>query len=353
MHKIAILASGNGSNAENIVRRFHAGNAIRTVIVVSDHADAGVHERMRNLGVETVTLPAEVWKSRPSEVIDLLESHGVEMVILAGFMRKVHPAIVEMYEGRMLNLHPSLLPAYGGKGMYGHHVHEAVIAAGEKRSGATVHYVTDIMDGGEILLQGEVEVKPDDTPATLEAKIHEVEFDIFPRAIVKAFERLDIEDADKQDVTPSGRSEKEKGSAPVPPPMPEGTQNERWADVLKVEYDPAEAAKRAEEAEKRTAEMHRPPQYRPKAAEAPSDEVREPMPPTYTLWAVIMTICCCLVPGIIAIVYSSQVSTRYLAGDIEGSRRASRRAEGWIIASFVLGVMSATLYVPLMLISGL
>lgn len=348
MHKIAILASGNGSNAENIVRRFHDGNAIRTVVVVSDHADAGVHERMHNLGVETITLPAEVWKTRPAEVIDLLESHGVEMVVLAGFMRKVHPAIVEMYDGRMLNLHPSLLPAYGGKGMYGHHVHEAVIAAGEKRSGATVHYVTDIMDGGEILMQGEVEVTPDDTPATLEAKVHEVEFDIYPRAIVKAFDRLDREAAKATEHTEN--IEKKATASPTPPPTPHGTQNEQWAEVLKVDYDAEEAARRATNAETRAsisgpsntpAPRQRPPQYH-----------SEPMPPTYLLWAVVMTVFCCLIPGIIAIIYSSQVSSKYLAGDIEGARRASRRAEGWIIASFVLGVLSATLYLPLTLISG-
>lgn len=352
MHKIAIFASGNGSNAENIVRRFQDGNALRTVIVLSDKANAGVHARMKALGVESVTLPADVWNNRPAEVIDLLERHGVELVALAGFMRKVHPAIVEMYEGRMLNLHPSLLPKYGGKGMYGHHVHEAVIAAGEAQSGATVHYVTDVMDGGEILLQGRVDVSPEDTPASLEAKVHEVEFDIYPRAIMMALNRLDA-------------PKPEPASAPAaePPVYAEGKaepagQREQWAEALGMEYDAAES-------ERRAAAVSEPPVYRVPEPPAPpagnpnapmgnteAERPAEPMPPTWMLWSIIMTVCCCFIPGIVAIVFSSQVSTRYAAGDLEGARRASRMAEGWIIASFVLGVLSATLYVPLMMISS-
>lgn len=348
MHKIAILASGNGSNAENIVRRFQDGNALRTTIVLSDKANAGVHSRMKSLGVESVTLPADVWKNRPAEVIDLLERHGVELVVLAGFMRKVHPAIVEMYEGRMLNLHPSLLPKYGGKGMYGHHVHEAVIAAGETESGATVHYVTDVMDGGEILLQGRVDVLPEDTPASLEAKVHDVEFDIYPRAIMMALNRLD---APKPEPAPSA----------VPPAYTEpksepAGQLGQWSEALGMKYDAAEA-------ERRAAAMSEPPVYlAPEPPAAPmgnaplrSTEVErpaEPMPPTWMLWSIIMTVCCCFIPGLVAIVFSSQVSTRYAAGDLEGARRASRMAEGWIIASFVLGVLSATLYVPLTMISS-
>lgn len=346
MHKIAIFASGNGSNAENIVRRFQDGNALRTVIVLSDKANAGVHARMKALGVESVTLPADVWNNRPAEVIDLLERHGVELVVLAGFMRKVHPAIVEMYEGRMLNLHPSLLPKYGGKGMYGHHVHEAVIAAGEAESGATVHYVTDVMDGGEILLQGRVDVSPEDTPASLEAKVHEVEFDIYPRAIMMALNRLD---------SPKPETVATATPAPEPPTAPSG-QREQWADALGMEYDAAEA-------ERRAAAASEPPVYRAPEPPAPpmgnsplhnTEAVRpaEPMPPTWMLWSIIMTVCCSFIPGLVAIVFSSQVSTRYAAGDLEGARRASRMAEGWIIASFVLGVLSATLYVPLMMISS-
>jgi phosphoribosylglycinamide formyltransferase-1 len=99
-------------------------------------------------------------------------------------MRKVHDDIVKAFPGHILNIHPSLLPAYGGKGMWGHHVHEAVIAAGEKVSGATVHLVTEHIDGGDIILQGHVEVTPDDTPDTLEQKVHKIEYDIYPKAIL-------------------------------------------------------------------------------------------------------------------------------------------------------------------------
>lgn len=183
MHKIAILASGSGSNAENIVRHFHGGDDVRVAVVLSNKADAGVHERMQCLGVETVTLGNDVWADRPSEVIAELEERSVELVVLAGFLRKIHPDIVAAYRGRMLNIHPSLLPAYGGKGMYGRRVHEAVLAAGERETGVTVHHVTDEIDGGAIVAQDRVPIAPGETVATLEAKIHHLEHSLYPRAI--------------------------------------------------------------------------------------------------------------------------------------------------------------------------
>lgn len=177
------MASGSGSNAENIVRHFHGGDDVRVAVVLSNKADAGVHERMRRLGVETVTMGNDVWAECPSTVIAELEARGIELVVLAGFLRKIHPDIVAAYRGRMLNIHPSLLPAYGGKGMYGSRVHEAVLAAGEHETGVTVHYVTEEMDEGEIVAQGRVAVAPDETVASLEEKIHHIEHDLYPRAI--------------------------------------------------------------------------------------------------------------------------------------------------------------------------
>ena len=190
MYNIAILASGSGSNAENIARRFHDKGSARVAIVMSNKTDATVHDRMAALDVDTLTFPNETWDKEPQLIIDELVRHNIDLIVLAGFLRKIHPAIVCAYRGRMVNIHPSLLPAYGGKGMYGRRVHEAVIASGETRTGATVHYVTDEMDEGEIVMQESIAVLPDDTATTLEARIHDLEFDLYPRAIESVLQHL-------------------------------------------------------------------------------------------------------------------------------------------------------------------
>lgn len=190
MLNIAILASGTGSNAENIARHFRDRGDARVAIVLSNKAGALVHGRMATLGIGSMTFPNETWDAEPQTVIDCLRAHGIDLVVLAGFLRKIHPDIVSAYRGRILNIHPSLLPAYGGKGMYGHRVHEAVIAAGETRSGATVHYVTDVMDEGEIVMQQSIPVLSGDTAASLEERIHDLEFDLYPRAIDAVIRRI-------------------------------------------------------------------------------------------------------------------------------------------------------------------
>ena len=190
MLNIAILASGAGSNAENIARHFRDCGDASVAIVLSNKPGALVHGRMAALGIGSMTFPNETWDAEPQTVIDCLRNHGIDLVVLAGFLRKIHPDIVSAYRGRILNIHPSLLPAYGGKGMYGHRVHEAVIAAGETRSGATVHYVTDVMDEGEIVMQQSIPVLPGDTAASLEERIHDLEFDLYPRAIDVVIRRI-------------------------------------------------------------------------------------------------------------------------------------------------------------------
>jgi phosphoribosylglycinamide formyltransferase-1 len=182
---IAILASGSGTNAENIIRRFATSTEAEVSLVISNKPDAMALTRAERLGVETLYVSNDDFARQPQKVIDALRSRNIDLVVLAGFMRKIHDEIVAAYPGRILNIHPSLLPAYGGKGMWGHHVHEAVIAAGEKRSGATVHLVSEQIDGGAIVMQGEVEVTANDTAQTLEAKVHAVEYELYPRAIHK------------------------------------------------------------------------------------------------------------------------------------------------------------------------
>jgi phosphoribosylglycinamide formyltransferase-1 len=153
-------------------------------LVVSNKADAYGLTRAQRLGVESLYISNQDFAENPAAVLAELEKRDISMIVLAGFMRKIHDKIVDKYRDRILNIHPSLLPAYGGKGMWGHHVHEAVIAAGEKESGATVHIVSEHIDSGAIVMQGRVEVTPTDTAATLEAKVHQIEYEIYPKAIL-------------------------------------------------------------------------------------------------------------------------------------------------------------------------
>lgn len=366
MKQLAIFASGSGTNAENIARLFHQGNRIRVSVVLCNRKEAGVYSRMEALGVPVIYIPNSAWDNDPERVIETLKPYAPDLVVLAGFMKAVRPEIVSAFSGRMVNIHPSLLPAYGGKGMYGHHVHEAVIAAGETRSGVSVHYVTDVMDGGEIIMQQEVEVLPEDTAETLEAKIHQVEYDLYPRAIVKALGNPKEEPVSqiKPDVIDP---EPVSGPASVPP-VPAGgheaqaSVDEDWARTLHINYSDKEAERaRARIEEQQTpppiAKDVRPGQPRPLAsmhpvvAEAVSNGVE--LPKSYMWVSVVMAVLFSTIPGIVAIVYSASVSSRLSQGDIKGAARASRNAQGWIIASFVIGVLSATLWLPLSIISGL
>lgn len=254
--------------------------------------------------------------------------------------------------------------------MYGHHVHEAVIANKEQRSGVTVHYVTSECDAGEILMQEEVLITPDDTPETLEAKIHPVEYSLYPRAIVAALNRIEIQSRINRlrDKTPTPAPVKEEIVTPpavnegvvtppavneeavTPPPVPAAQE---WADKLGIKYDPDKVAPAysARPAASAPAEgCQQPAAYAaPSHTPANTGENAEGMPPTNLIWAVLVTILCCTIPGIVAIVMSSKVTSRYQAGDIEGARRASKATEWWVIISFILGILSATLYMPLSL----
>lgn len=185
--KIVIFASGSGSNAENITRYFRSADCGAEVdLIVSNKADAGVLDRAARLGVDSrVLTPAEF--RDPETLLPLLESYEADLIVLAGYLLMVPPYLIERYPGRIINIHPALLPKYGGKGMYGHHVHEAVVAAGEHETGITVHYVNENYDEGHIIEQVKTEVSPTDTVADVEAKIHRLEQDNFPRIIRETF----------------------------------------------------------------------------------------------------------------------------------------------------------------------
>ena len=347
MKNLAIFASGSGTNAENIARLFHQGNKIRVAVVLCNRKNAGVFQRMEKLGVPCRYVPSSVWDNDPQQILDILGPYDIDLVALAGFMRTVRPEIVAAYRDRIVNIHPSLLPAYGGKGMYGHHVHEAVIAAGEKKSGVTVHYVTDGIDQGRIVMQQSVDITPEDTPETLEAKIHPVEYSLYPRAIVAA-----LAEQDRQNTEVASDGEPQK---------PQNVYN-AWAEKLHLKYDEQEAARRKSEVEEQARRHQAPPQVPPAVPGAgrPRPQVPQPsvplakdLPKSYMWASILVTILCCTMLGIVAVFYSATVSSRLNAGDIEGARRASVRAEGWIIAAFVLGLLSATLWFPVTIISSL
>lgn len=330
MTNIAVFASGNGTNAVNLAKTFNSGSRIRVALCLTDKENAPVIGKMRELGVETIYFPRSVWKEDPKAILDVLHSHDIKVIALAGFLCFVADPIVEAYEGRILNIHPSLLPAYGGKGMHGANIHRAVIEAGETKSGVTVHIVTPEVDAGPIVVQREVAVLPDDTPESLETKIHELEYEIFPEAVLKTVTSL------------------------TPPELPKSV-DDAWAETLGVPNnvppipDPIRMPEAKEDQQSPMAQTA--PAY-PSArmmGTVKKQTSSEPMPPTYLVWSVVCTILCCFIPGIIAIINSAKVSSRYYEGNIEASRRASRNAEIWIIISFVLGVISNTLILPLQL----
>lgn len=179
---IAIFASGNGTNCENIIRHFAGHSHVRVAVVVCNKAGAPVLERARRLGVPSVVVPGSDLADE-SVILPLLAGYGVDLIVLAGFMLMVPPFLVKAFERRMINIHPSLLPRHGGKGMYGHRVHEAVKASGDTESGITVHYVSDICDGGEIIAQFSTPLLPSDTAADIERKVRALEMAHFPQVI--------------------------------------------------------------------------------------------------------------------------------------------------------------------------
>lgn len=357
MKNIAIFASGSGTNAENITRLFHQGNKIRVSVVLANKQGIGVYDRMKALGVPVIYVPNKVWAEDPARVLEILAPYHPDLILLAGFLRPVAPEIIKAYHDRILNIHPALLPAYGGKGMYGHHVHEAVIAAGEKQSGVTVHYVSEQIDGGRILMQQRVDVAPDDTPDTLAEKIHQVEYSLFPRAIVAALQQLDSP-APASEAAPAVPGAPEIPGAPaVPQPKAAPSVDEQWAEVLQIKYSDSEAAARAAGAAASASAPAVPPAspgQKPKAAATPPAPMAPADKPKSYLWvSILVTILCCTVLGIVAIVYSSQVSSRLAVSDYAGARKASDRAQAWIIASFVTGVLWSTIIYPIYIFSSM
>ncbi len=189
MKKIAIFASGSGSNAENIINYFKNDTKNVVKIVFCNKPDAYVLERAKRLNVPTFVFGRDEFY-HSDLVLNELNRLGIDLIVLAGFLWKVPDAIIDTYQNRVINIHPALLPSYGGKGMYGMKVHEAVIAAGEKESGITIHYVNNHYDEGAAIFQAKCEIVPEDTPETLATKVHALEYEYFPWVIKDVLEKI-------------------------------------------------------------------------------------------------------------------------------------------------------------------
>ena len=192
MIRIAVLASGRGSNLEALFEALADRADAAIVLVAGDRAGAPALERARRRGVETAVLAPDAERA----MIERIEAARVDWIVLAGYLKQVPPGVVRRWRNRILNVHPALLPAHGGRGMYGARVHRAVLAAGESTSGASVHLVDEEYDRGPVVARAEVPVLPGDTPETLAARVLEVEHRLLPEAVLAAAEgRLRIEGA--------------------------------------------------------------------------------------------------------------------------------------------------------------
>ena len=188
MIKIAIFVSGSGTNCENLIHYFADSQRVNCALVVSNKPDAQALERASQLGIPTAVAP-KTQLNDPDFMLPLMQQYGIQFIVLAGFLPLVPNFLLDAFPRRIVNLHPALLPKYGGKGMWGHHVHEAVKAAGEKESGITIHYVNNELDAGEHIAQFRVALTEEDTPDTIADKVHELEMEYFPKVIEECIKK--------------------------------------------------------------------------------------------------------------------------------------------------------------------
>ena len=181
MKRIAILASGSGSNAENIIKYFSANNEVEVPFVISNRKEVYVHERCKYLGVPSYVFPKADFEN--GVVTKLMIDNKIDLVVLAGFLLRIPDDMLAVYPNKVINIHPSLLPKYGGKGMYGDNVHKAVVENKETESGITIHFLNDRFDEGEHVAQYKCEVLPTDTPEDVAAKVHALEYEWYPKVI--------------------------------------------------------------------------------------------------------------------------------------------------------------------------
>ena len=181
MKRIALLASGSGSNAENIVQYFLNNKEIEFPLVLSNKKEAYIHERAKKMNIPSFAINKSGFEN--GEALHLLKENRIDFIVLAGFLLKVPENILNAYPNKIINIHPALLPKYGGKGMYGSHVHEAVVANKEVESGITIHYVNENYDEGQIIFQAKCPVLPNDSADDVAEKVHALEYKHFPEVI--------------------------------------------------------------------------------------------------------------------------------------------------------------------------
>ena len=182
MKRVAIFASGAGSNAEQLILRFKKSSSIQVALVVSNKPSAGVVSIAQQHQIETLLIEKEIF-FRGDSYVPLLKDLKVDWIILAGFLWKIPAPLIAAWPRRIINIHPALLPKYGGKGMYGAHVHQAVLNAGEKESGITIHYVDEQYDHGATIFQATCPVLTGDTVESLSLRIHALEHKHYPQVV--------------------------------------------------------------------------------------------------------------------------------------------------------------------------
>ena len=187
--RIAVFISGGGTNLQSLIDASQQGRLSGDIVlVVSSKSTAYGLERAKNAGIDTFVYKLKNYagsEEAEKDLLEMLEEYGVEFIALAGYLKLIPVSVIKKYRDRITNIHPALLPKYGGKGMYGRHVHEAVLASGDKESGATVHLVDEIYDNGRILVQEKVPVLPGDDPDKLAARVLKIEHKIYPLALEK------------------------------------------------------------------------------------------------------------------------------------------------------------------------
>ena len=189
MKNIAIMASGSGTNAENIIKYFSNKNTAKVTLVLSNNCKALVLKRAETLKVENSFFEHDDLYCS-GKVLDLLLENRIDFIVLAGFLWLIPEDILEKYKNRIINIHPALLPGYGGKGMYGDRVHKAVINNGDRESGITIHYVNENYDEGDIIFQARCHVDSDDTPESLATRVHALEYKHYPVVIEELISEL-------------------------------------------------------------------------------------------------------------------------------------------------------------------
>ena len=190
MKRVAIFASGSGSNAENIANYFKGSDAVEISLILANNPEAYVLERAKKLGIESVVVTGKEFRAA-DKVLEILKERNIDFIVLAGFLLLVPAKLIEAYPGKIVNIHPALLPKHGGKGMYGDHVHEAVVAAGDTESGITIHLIDERYDCGTTFFQATCPVLPTDTPHDVAEKVHALEYEHFPRVRKEIIATLD------------------------------------------------------------------------------------------------------------------------------------------------------------------